>query len=57
VLTPAVLKASVHEHRAIAQAIVERSPEAASARMRAHLERAAALALARRAAGDLEANG
>jgi DNA-binding GntR family transcriptional regulator len=56
VLTPAVLKASVHEHRAIAQAIVERNPEAASARMRAHLERAAALALARRAAGELEAN-
>jgi DNA-binding GntR family transcriptional regulator len=57
VLTPAVLKASVQEHRAIARAIVERNPEAASARMRAHLERAAALALARRAAGDLEANG
>ena len=49
VLTPAVLEASVQEHRAIAQAILERDPEAASARMRAHLERAAALALARRA--------
>jgi DNA-binding GntR family transcriptional regulator len=43
-LTPAVLEASVHEHRAIAQAILERDPRAASARMRAHLERAAALA-------------
>ena len=48
VLTPAVLKASVQEHRAVAQAILDRDPEAASARMRAHLERAAALALARR---------
>ncbi len=57
VLTPAVLNASVQEHRAVAQAILDRDPEAASARMRAHLERAAALALARRAAGDLEANG
>ena len=57
VLTPAVLEASVHEHRVIAGAILARDPEAASARMRAHLERAAALAVARRAAGDLEANG
>jgi len=57
VLTPAVLNASVQEHRAVAQAILDHGPEAASARMRAHLERAAALALARRAAGDLEANG
>ena len=57
VLTPAVLNASVQEHRAVAQAILDRDPEAASARMRAHLERAAALALATRAAGDLEANG
>jgi len=57
VLTPAVLNASVQEHRAVAQAILDQDPEAASARMRAHLERAAALALARRAAGDLEANG
>ena len=57
VLRPAVLKASVHEHRAIAQAILDRDPSAASARMRAHLERAAALALARRAAGDLETHG
>ena len=57
VLTPSVLEASVREHRSIAQAILDHDPEAASARMRAHLERAAALALARRAAGDLEANG
>jgi DNA-binding GntR family transcriptional regulator len=57
VLTPAVLNASVQEHRAVAQAILDQDPETASARMRAHLERAAALALARRAAGDLEANG
>jgi DNA-binding GntR family transcriptional regulator len=57
VLTPPVLKASVQEHRAIAQAILDRNPEAASARMRAHLERAAALALARPAAGDSQADG
>lgn len=57
VLTPAVLKDSVQEHRAIAEAILKRDEAAASARMRAHLERAAALALATRAAGDLEANG
>ncbi len=50
VLTPAVLAASVREHRAIAGAILARDPEAAAARMRAHLERAAALALASRAA-------
>ena len=50
VLTPAVLKASVREHRAVAEAILARDPEAASARMRAHLERAAALALAKRVA-------
>ena len=47
VLTPAVLNASVQEHRAVAQAILDRNPEAASARMRAHLERAAAVALRR----------
>ncbi len=52
VLTPAVLNASVQEHRAIAQAILDREPEAASARMRAHLGRAATLALARRTGGD-----
>jgi DNA-binding GntR family transcriptional regulator len=51
VLTPPVLEASVREHRAIAGAILKRDPSAASARMREHLERAAALALARRAAG------
>jgi DNA-binding GntR family transcriptional regulator len=51
VLTPPVLEASVREHRAIAEAILNRDPPAASARMRQHLERAAAVALARRAAG------
>lgn len=51
VLTPPVLEASVREHRAIAEAILKRDPAAASARMREHLERAAAVALARRAAG------
>src|SRR3984885_9446048 len=47
VLTPAVLNASVQEHRAGAQAILDCNSEAASARMRAHLERAAAVALRR----------
>ncbi len=47
VLTAEALKTSVREHRAIAEAVLERDPEAAAARMRAHLERAAALALAR----------
>jgi DNA-binding GntR family transcriptional regulator len=51
VLTQPVLEASVREHRAIAEAILKRDPAAASARMREHLERAAAVALARRAAG------
>ena len=51
VLTPSVLEASVREHRLIAQAIVARDPAAASARMRDHLGRAAAVALASRAAG------
>ena len=46
VLTPSVLEASVREHRAIAQAILDHDPEAASARMRVHLERAARVALA-----------
>jgi DNA-binding GntR family transcriptional regulator len=46
VLTPSVLEASVREHRSIAQAILDHDPEAASARMRAHLERAARVALA-----------
>jgi len=52
VLTPAVLEASVKEHRAIARAILERDPSAASARMRAHLERAAALGRGAAAKGD-----
>ena len=52
VLTPAVLEASVREHRAIAEAILERDAEGASARMREHLERAAGLALASRGAGE-----
>ena len=54
VLTRPVLEASVREHRLIAEAIVERDPGAAAARMREHLERAAALALAGRAARALE---
>ncbi len=45
VLTAPVLEASVREHRGIADAILGRDPAAASARMRAHLERAYALAL------------
>ena len=49
VLTPPVLEASVREHRAIAEAISARDPEAAAARMREHLERAAGVALAARA--------
>jgi DNA-binding GntR family transcriptional regulator len=56
VLTPAVLEASVQEHRAIAEAILARDPEAASARMRAHLERAAAVALAGRTDRSAESN-
>jgi len=54
VLAPDVLKASVREHRAVAQAILDGDAPAAAARMRDHLERAAALALAERAAGDKE---
>ncbi len=50
VLAPLVLKASVQEHRGIAEAILDRDPAAASARMRRHLERAATVALARRGA-------
>jgi DNA-binding GntR family transcriptional regulator len=49
VLTQPVLEASVQEHRAIAKAILKRDAAAASTRMREHLERAAALALAGRA--------
>ncbi len=57
VLTPPVLEASVREHRLIAKAILECDPAAASARMREHLERAAALALAGRAGGAIEKSG
>jgi len=46
VLTPTVLEVSVREHRAIAAAISRRDPEAAVAALRAHLERAAAMARA-----------
>ena len=46
ILTPEALDASVREHRAIANSILARDPAAAAAHMRAHLERAAALALA-----------
>jgi DNA-binding GntR family transcriptional regulator len=56
VLTLAVLEASVREHRAIAEAILARDPETASARIRAHLERAAALALASRAGAEADGN-
>ena len=56
VLTKDVLRASVREHRAVADAIVERDAEAAAAAMRAHLERAAAIALQRRAAAEAESN-
>ncbi|MGD0642462.1 MAG: GntR family transcriptional regulator [Roseiarcus sp.] len=45
-----VLRTSVGEHRAIAAAILGQDPAGAVAAMRAHLERAAALALARVAA-------
>ena len=55
ILTPDVLSASVREHRAIAEAIVARDAPAAAKRMRAHLERAAVLALARRVAEDVDA--
>jgi DNA-binding GntR family transcriptional regulator len=52
--TSGVLGASVGEHRAIAKAILEHDPEAAGGLMRAHLERAAALA--RRTSDDNEKN-
>jgi DNA-binding FadR family transcriptional regulator len=45
-LTEEALCASVAEHRAIAKAIRASDPEAAVAAIRAHLERAARLALA-----------
>ena len=57
VLTPSVLEASVREHRAIAEAILKHDPSAASARMREHLQRASALALAKRAAGAIDESG
>ena len=47
ILTPDVLAESVTEHRALASAISACDPVAADAAMRAHLGRAAALALAR----------
>jgi DNA-binding GntR family transcriptional regulator len=51
-VTVEVLRTSVHEHRAIAAAILARDPAAAVAAMRAHLQRAAVLALARGAADE-----
>ena len=50
VLTAPVIEASVREHRGIAKAILKRDPKTAAARMREHLERAAAVALKGRAA-------
>ena len=50
ILTAPVLVTSVREHRMVAEAILKRDPTAASARMRAHLGRAAAVALEGRAA-------
>ena len=52
ILTPEMLRESVREHRAIAKAVLARDPEAAAAHMRAHLERAAAAALARASEGE-----
>jgi DNA-binding GntR family transcriptional regulator len=53
ILTPDVLEASVREHRAIVEAILKHDAQGAANLMRAHLERAAALALTRRdASGD-----
>ena len=52
VLTPAVVAASIAEHRAIAEAILRRDADAAAAAMRAHLQRAAKLARERRVAND-----
>jgi DNA-binding GntR family transcriptional regulator len=54
VLTQSVLEASVQEHRAIADAILAGDPEAASGRIRKHLERAARLALECAAAREEE---
>ena len=52
-LTVEVMRASVREHRAIAKAIVDGDGAAAAAATRAHLERAATLAVARREADAL----
>lgn len=49
-LTVEVMRASVREHRAIAKAIVDGDGAAAAAATRAHLERAATLAVTRREA-------
>jgi len=49
-LTVEVMRASVREHRAIAKAIVDGDGAAAAAATRAHLERAATLAVMRREA-------
>jgi DNA-binding GntR family transcriptional regulator len=49
ILTPETLAASVREHRAIARAILGHDGTTAANLMRAHLERAAALAIRRRA--------
>jgi DNA-binding GntR family transcriptional regulator len=49
-LTDEAMRASVSEHRAIAAAIVDGAAAAAAAAARAHLERAAALAVANREA-------
>ncbi len=57
ILTGDVLEASVREHRAIAGAILARDAAAAGARMRAHLERAAALALKRRETEETKGAG
>jgi DNA-binding GntR family transcriptional regulator len=53
-LTGEVLRTSVGEHRAIAEAILAQDAAGAAAAMRAHLERAAAFALARVAALEVE---
>ena len=49
-LTVEVMRASVREHRAIAKAVVDGDGETAAAATRAHLQRAAALAVASREA-------
>lgn len=49
ILVPSVLETSAREHRAIAAAILAGDPVKAAEEMRAHLERAAKIALARHA--------